>query len=347
MKTFDRFDTGARIERENQCKEECKHVRAPGTSRDLGDYFRADAETGKKVLLKSLISSTLFAFLALGLAQAAKAEDVSRKLEASPSGTVAIENMAGSVTVSGWSSNEVEVTGELGGEVEELVFERDGNVVNVHVRTRHKNYGRNVASELVVRVPERSTVKVGGVSTDIEIDGVRGSQRLKTVSGDVTSRAYQADVDIESVSGDIEINGDGDVARTQVNTVSGDIDVRGLAGEIDITSVSGDLSVTGGRWSRVSANTTSGDFDFAGELLGNGRFDLETINGDLDVAFDGDLSAEIDIETFNGEIDNCFGPDPSRTSRYAPGSELKFTHGDGSARVTIRTLNGDLKLCND
>lgn len=314
---------------------------------ELGDYFRADAETGKKVLLKSLVSSTLFAFLALGLAQAAKAEDVNRKLDAAPSGTVAIENIAGSVTVSGWSNDEVEVTGELGDEVQELVFERDGNVVNVHVRTRHKNYGRDVASDLVIRVPENSTVKVGGVSTDIEVDGVRGPQRLKTVSGDVTSRAYEEDVDIESVSGDIEVRGDGAMVRIDVNTVSGDIDVEDLAGEIDITSVSGDLSVAGGRWSRVSANTTSGDFDFEGELLEDGRFDLETINGDLEVLFAGDLSAEIDIETFNGDIDNCFGPQATRTSRYAPGRELKFTHGDGSARVTIRTLNGDLRLCND
>ena len=39
------------------------------------------------------------------------------------------------------------------------------------------------------------------MSTDIEVDGVRGSQRLKTVSGDVANRAYEEDVDIESVSG--------------------------------------------------------------------------------------------------------------------------------------------------
>jgi hypothetical protein len=53
------------------------------------------------------------------------------------------------------------------------------------------------------------------------------------------------------------------------------------------------------------------------------------------------------LETFNGEIDSCFGPKAVRTSRYAPGSELKFTEGDGAGRVTIRTLNGDLRLCRD
>lgn len=314
---------------------------APGIER-----FRTDIETGRKVLLKSLVTSTLFACLGIALAHAAKADTVNRKLDAAPAGTVSIDNTVGSVVVRGWSSNEVEVSGDIGGDVEELVFERRGNVVNVHVRTRRHN-GRNIDADLVVRVPERSTVKVGGVSVDIEVTGVLGPQRLTTVSGDVSSRAYQADVDIESVSGDIDVKGSGESARTRVNTVSGDIDVVDLAGEIEITSVSGDLSVSGGRWSRVSANTTSGDFDFSGELLDRGRLDIETINGDLDVVFTGDLSAQLDIETFNGDINNCFGPRPVRTSRYAPGRELKFTEGDGAGRVTIRTLNGDLRLCKD
>jgi hypothetical protein len=34
-----------------------------------------------------------------------------------------------------------------------------------------------------------------------------------------------------------------------------------------------------------------------------------------------------------------------RTSKYAPGRELRFTEGDGDARVSIKTLNGSLRLC--
>jgi DUF4097 and DUF4098 domain-containing protein YvlB len=196
-------------------------------------------------------------------------------------------------------------------------------------------------------VPERSALRVGGVSIDIDVAGVRGSQRLSTVSGDVMSRGFEDDIDIETVSGDIEVKGGGGNIRAHMNTVSGDIDVYDLAGEIDVTSVSGDLNISGGRWSRVKGNTTSGDFDFEGELLENGRLDFETINGDLEVLFAGDLSAEIDVETFNGSIDSCFGPPATRTSRYAPGRELKFTEGGGAGRVTIRTLNGDLRMCND
>lgn len=294
----------------------------------------------------NLMKTTALACMGLALSLSAAAEDVDRRLDAAAAGTVSIENTSGSVTVEGWSRSEVHVTGELGSDVEELEFERDGNVTKVHVNTRRKS-GRAIDTDLVIRVPQDSSVRVGGVSIDIEISGVRGAQRLSTVSGDVESEVFEADIDVETVSGDIDLKGNKKVSRVQLNSVSGDVDVRDLAGEIEMSSVSGDLVIADGRWSRVKANTTSGDMDFEGELLANGRVDVETINGDLDVFFKGKLSAEFDVETFNGNVKNCFGPKAERTSRYAPGRELRFTEGDGSSRVTIRTLNGDLNLCKD
>ena len=56
-------------------------------------------------------------------------------------------------------------------------------------------------------------------------------------------------------------------------------------------------------------------------------------------------SASFDIETFNGSIDNCFGPKPERTSKYAPGKKLDFQEGNGDARISVSTMNGDITIC--
>jgi len=276
---------------------------------------------------------------------AAFAEDVNEKMDADADGTVSISNLAGSVEVQGWSRNEVEITGELGSNVEELIFERDGDEILIKVKVPRRSHGRGIASELSINIPQGSSVQVHTVSADIEVSDVEGEQQLESVSGDVTTAAHAADIELGSVSGDIEVQADNQSIRSRMNTVSGDIEMDSLAGELHAESVSGEITMVNGSFERASLSTVNGDITYHARLLDDGRLDIETINGTVDVDFDGDVSARFDIETFNGSIRNCFGPDAVRTSQYAPGRELKFTEGGGSGRVTIQTLNGSLRLC--
>jgi DUF4097 and DUF4098 domain-containing protein YvlB len=296
--------------------------------------------------MKTMFMGLRLVCLTLFFASAFAAEPLDRRLEAAPDGVVSIDNTAGSVEVRGWSRNEVEVTGELGSDVEELVFERNGNTVVVHVRSPGRG-NRDISSDLVINVPTASAVNVSGISTDIEVSGVEGALRLNAISGDIDVQAFAADVDVEVISGDVVIEGDGKENRTRAASVSGDIEAENLAGEIDANSVSGDVTIVNGHFDRVHAESTSGDILFRAALVGGARMDMETINGEVDLTLEGDVSARFDIETFNGDIRNCFGPKPERTSQYTPGLELRFVEGDGAARVTIHTLNGDLRLCKD
>ncbi len=290
------------------------------------------------------MNRTLIALVAGLLILAAYAETVNREIDAAADGRVDIFNTAGSISVEGWSQNKVEVSGELGDNVEELIVERDKDRINVKVKVPRKN-SRRIASDLTVRVPEKSFIDVSGVSADITVAGVLGEQRLHTVSGDVVTEALGGDISAESVSGDVDIEtGRGD-NETGVSSVSGDITVSGLSGHLDIEAVSGDLSIDAGDFDRVGAETVNGDIIFRGKLREGGKLTAESVNGDVDIEFIGKVSARIDAETFNGDIDNCFGPKPERTSRYTPGLELSFTEGEGNGRVTIATLNGDMRIC--
>jgi DUF4097 and DUF4098 domain-containing protein YvlB len=276
----------------------------------------------------------------------AMADSIDQRLDAAPDGVVSISNISGSVKVTGWSRNEVEVSGELGSSVEELIFKRDGNEIVIKVKVPGSSK-RNISSELVVQVPEKSSVKVAGVSADIDVTNVLGILNLQSVSGDIDSEVHAADIEIVTVSGDLKVQGDDKAVHSELSTVSGDIDTQNLAGELTVNSVTGDLVVVNGSFERVRMETVNGSIVFDAALSGDGTFSVETINGDLDINFSKPVSARFDIETFNGDIRNCFGPDPVRTSKYAPGTELKFSEGDGKGRVTIQTLNGDLRLCKD
>ncbi len=280
------------------------------------------------------------------MSAAGLAEDVNKRLDAASDGVVSISNISGTIEVTGWSRNEVEVTGTLGKDVAELIFERDGNEIEITVKAPKRNSHR-ISSDLVIKVPEKSSVEVVGVSADIDIQNVLGQQHLQSVSGDIESEVRAADVEIETVSGDVEVQGDDVAGHAELSSVSGDVEAQNLAGALSANSVSGDVTVVNSTFDRVRMETVNGDIIFESGLADHGVFNLETINGDVDIDFSNAVSARFDIETFNGDIRNCFGPEPVRTSKYSPGTELKFKEGNGEGRVTIKTLNGDLRLCKD
>ena len=296
------------------------------------------------------MNKTPLVLLSTLLATPVMADKINMTLDADSDGLVQISNTAGSVEVTGWSRDTVEVTGNLGDDVDELFFERDGNeiVIQVKVPSSSGMWGRkDVTSDLVVKVPENSSLEIATVSADIEVQNVRGEQELQAISGEIDSEVFGEDIQIESVSGDIDVVGDGNDAESEIETVSGDISARNLAGDIAAGSVSGNLSVTRGSFERAELETVNGDIVYQAELRDGGRLDVETVNGDVRVDFASDVSARFDIETYNGDIDNCFGPQADRTDRYAPGLELSFTEGDGDGRVGIATMNGNIEICND
>jgi len=295
--------------------------------------------------VNKIIFKCLIVMFGAALALPASAEDVDESIDAAADGHVEIINISGSMEVYGWSKNKVEVTGDLGDKVEELILERNGDKVLVKVKVP-RNSGNNISSDLTVRVPSASSIDVSTVSADIDAEDVTGEQTLHSVSGDIDTEAADNDVSAESVSGDVDVSGAGKDTEISANTVSGDVTVSNGAGAVSAESVSGDVTVDEGSFDRANLQTVNGEIVFQAALRKGGKLTVETVNGDVDVLFSGKISAKFDIETFNGDIDNCFGPKAVRTSKYAPGWELSFTEGDGDGRVVMSTLNGDMEICN-
>jgi DUF4097 and DUF4098 domain-containing protein YvlB len=282
--------------------------------------------------------------LALFFATPVLAEEVDRTLDAAADGNVEISNIAGSVTVEGWNRDQVHVTGTLGRNVEELIFERDGDRINIKVKVP-KRGGSGISSELHVSVPRKSSIDVAVVSADIDVTVVEGDQKLEAVSGDINTEAFESDIRAGTVSGDVMVKGSGKDNETRSTSVSGDVTLYGLAGEVSAESVSGDVNVDGGSFGRAQFNTVNGDIEFDAELRKDGKLSAETVNGSVDLQFEGKIYGRFDVDTFNGDIRNCFGPKPERTSKYAPGQELSFQEGDGDARINVSTMNGDISIC--
>jgi DUF4097 and DUF4098 domain-containing protein YvlB len=270
---------------------------------------------------------------------------INERKPADPAGQVEVSNTAGSVVVTGWVRNEVEVTGTLGDGVERLEFVQSGKLTRVKVILPNRS-SRVESTILVVKVPAASSLSVNTVSADVRSQGVRGAQRLQSVSGDVNAEAAAEDVECKTVSGNVVVNGTGQRGLLTVTTVSGDATLARVAGEVNGNTVSGNFAISAGDTGRSRLRSTSGDLGLKGRLDPDARIDFESISGDVRLDLVAPVGAEFEVTSFNGDIRSCFGPKPVRTSEYAPGTELRFREGEGTARVRIKTLNGDIGICD-
>ena len=269
---------------------------------------------------------------------------INKSAAADPTGSVEVSNVSGTVTVTAWDRNEVEVTGELGDGTERLDFTTQDKVTRIKVVLPGKSYKVD-DTDLLIHVPAGSRLSVNTVSADIKVQGVTGAQRLQSVSADIHTVAGSEDVECKTVSGDVAVDGSGKKGLLTITTVSGDATALKVAGEVNANTVSGNLVLGLGVTERSRLRSTSGDLTLAMRLAHEGKVDAESISGDVRVNLVGGSDAEFDISTFSGEIRNCFGPKPVSTSEYAPGQELRFREGQGMARIRIKTLNGDVSLC--
>lgn len=276
---------------------------------------------------------------------AAGSDSVDRKVVAQPNGEVVISNVSGTIDVRGWDRNEVQVTGHLGSSVERLDVESNGGRTVVKVVLPHRG-SRDGDADIEVLVPKNSTVDVSAVSADVSSRGVLGTQRLKSVSGEVTADITGNDSEARSVSGDVTIRGVGKPTSLRVSSVSGSLDINNFGGKIDVVTVSGDARVQASDASEIRGRTTSGTLVLLGKVTRDARVDVEGVSGDitLHLSAPGGLSAE--IESFSGDINGCLAKGVERVNKYGPGVRLSLRTVENGARVRAKTLSGDVELCD-
>ncbi len=236
---------------------------------------------------------------------------------------ISIDVLAGNVTITAWDKNEVHVTGTLDTRAEGLEIEGDASDMSFKVEYPDNNRHLD-GSTLEFMVPKDCELEVQGVSTDFDISRVEGSLDIATVSGDIQLDCNSKDV--------------------EVGCVSGDVKVRGVQESLEISIVSGDARVTAGTLKKLEFSSVSGDFELEADAAKHASWEISCHSGAAHLLVPSNIDAEFDISTFSGDIDNAFGQQAERTSKFAPGKELNFTNGNGSARIEISVFSGEVKL---
>ena len=288
----------------------------------------------------------LCACVASPMLLAATPIDQTRALDAH--GKVEIDNLKGRIQVRAWDRNEVRITGSLGEGVEKLVIEGQGD--HLLVRAQYpKQIGawrgdRTGPTDLQLQVPLRADLDIQSVSADIDINGVAPDElSIDTVSGKVVAAAAPQHADITSVSGDLQVTLNS--SDVKVETVSGDAILNGrLKGQVHGETVSGRLSIdsTGEALRRLSTGTVSGATSIDVGLADGGEIKSDTVSGDIRLRLPRAVSARVTAQSFSGDLS---APGAKvKKEEFGPGSSFDQRYGSGAGEVHLETFSGDVEV---
>jgi hypothetical protein len=137
---------------------------------------------------------------------------------------------------------------------------------------------------------------------------------------------------------------DGDIL---VKNVKGDFTVRNVNGHIELQDIAGP----------ASCKTVNGRIRVAFREDPLSACSFQTVNGDLDVSFSAKLAADFQLKTFNGEIYSDFPasylPGKMETEHARNGRFIYRSHrfqgvriGAGGPEIRMETLNGNIAIAN-
>jgi hypothetical protein len=202
---------------------------------------------------------------------------------------------------------------------------------------------------LPVAATDQSTLTVRGINGSVDVTGgaaagavtIAGVRRVGSDSvSDAQSRLAQLQVQVTTLGNEIvvetdqpaETEGRNYVVDYTISVPDGvDVSVRNINGAVTLTLIVGNVFV----------DLTNGSISSQVTLPRDGTIEESTLNGDIDLRIPAATGAQVMANITNGEI-NVSGLDLQ--DPVSTGTSLTGTLGDGRGTISIRTVNGSIRL---
>jgi hypothetical protein len=263
-------------------------------------------------------------------------------------GRLTVEGFNGSVDVSVWDQETVDISGTKSARSQEdtrdLKIEVDHSPESVSIRVirpstgmRHWNYGATFA----IKVPrgvvlEHVTTSNGAIRTS---DGA-GPARLKTSNGHVEVRRLKGSLNAETSNGPVELQDiDGAV---EVRTSNGHVRAEGIRGAFDaITSNSSIHAALDKVDGAVRVQSTNGGIELSLPPDAQSAVRAHTSNSGITLHLPGEVNARLSAETSNASISSDF---EMRVRGEISKHHIEGSIGNGGPLIDLSTSNGQIRI---
>ena len=245
-----------------------------------------------------------------GMFGSKKSEEFYKTLPLKADGSFSLKNVNGSITISTWKKEEVEIkavktTKRDPKQLKEVKIEIESTPDSIFVDTIY---------------PKRRNIRVS-VNYEIKVPEGVNLEKIKTVNGGVILSGPLGDVKASTTNGKVDLEG-----------ASGDFYLSTTNGSIGAFDVQGELE----------AHTTNGSIELEMDTLEDG-VKAETVNGSITLRLrTKKIDADLTARTVNGKIHLDF-PVTFKTIQKSKRT-LEGQIGQGGVEIHLKTVNGSIRI---
>ncbi len=265
-----------------------------------------------------------------------------------PGGRLTLDNFNGSVEITGWDQNSVDISGVKYATTEQM---RDAIKIDIahsddaiSIRTvrpfeRHGSLG----ARYVIKVPRKIELdRIGDSNGAVRITNIDGTARLRTSNGSVRVMKLNGTLEAQTSNGAIEaedVNG-----GVNLKTSNGRIQADAVRGPFEASTSNGGIhvhlaSATGHAPMKLA--TTNGPIDLTIDASNESEIRASSSNGSITMHLPGGTHARVRAVTTNSSIQSDFDV---QTEGVQGKHSLEGTIGGGGPLLDLSTSNGHIRL---
>ena len=263
-------------------------------------------------------------------------------------GTLSLDSFNGSVEISGWDEDKVQVDGVQYGSTERLRDAISIDVVatgnSVQIRTiRPVDSRGNMGVKYVIKAPRKVNLdRIVTSNGAVKVDDLEGLMRIRTSNGSVVASRVSGDVEVQTSNGAVEVRSiDG---PTTIRTSNGPIHVDGVRGTLQATTSNGGIHARLHKPEpsrTVKLSTSNGGIDLTMDSLENNDIRATTSNGGITLKLPARIGARVRAHTSQSSIHTDF--DVNREEPFSK-NNLQGVIGGGGPTLELTTSNGSIRL---
>ena len=277
-------------------------------------------------------------------------EDFHYSYDLKPGGRLSVDSMNGSIEISSWEKNTVDIVGTKYGAEEAAMkairidITNSPDLITVRTVPPSGHIRGGLGAKYIIRVPRTVELdRIVSSNGSVRVENTEGTVRIRTSNGAVRISHVKGRLEAESSNGALDVNDQSGGAI--VRTSNGSVNAENIRGNFEATTSNGRITarLMDPEPNRlVKLESSNGSIDLTMDNIKSNDVRCRTSNSSITVRLPSSLSAQMRASTSNSHVESDF--DVTLKGGRISKNNMEGTIGSGGPLVDLSTSNGSIRI---